>query len=189
MRSMLLKGRKPGRNVEEEKIVEFWDVNHCYNVSNDFLRPEDARKKKCYAANLIQGQYQERPFPKLLRMPKQMLCRTTAGSRSDESVTILQPFIFKMTDTTGAGNYRLELGSHAFASLRSDLSNEARDGYQLTSSFGRFQFSASFEGQAIVWVSGYNERTGLFNGTLQLGDKRWVSYKMVCDGGPAETGL
>jgi hypothetical protein len=189
MRSMLLKGRKAGRNAEEEKALEFYDVNNCYKVANDFLRPEDELKKNCYAASVVQGQFQERPYSKLLRMPKEMLCRTTAVTTSDAGLSTRSPFMIKLIESS-AGQYRIEMGSQVRNSTRVNFSSEARDGYQLTNSFGRFDFRASFEGDVNVFADHYNERTGFFSGSLQFGDmKRWVSYKMVCDGGPVQTGM
>lgn len=189
LRSMLLKGRKSGRNAEEEKAIEFWEINNCYKVTSDFLRPEDDLKTKCYAANVARDNFQERPFPKLLSVPKQMLCRTTAATTNDASIQLQQPFTFKVTET-GPNSYRLDIGSQSRASTLFIFSSEGRDGYQLTNSFGSFQFNTSFEGQANMWMSNYNERTGLFSGNLGFGDqKKWSSYKVVCDGGPAATGL
>ncbi len=189
IRSMLLTGRKPGRNAEEEKAVEFWGVNNCYKVTTDFLRHEDDLKKKCYGANVAEAAFRDRPYPKLLRMPKQMPCRTTAASTSDASVKVARAFTFKII-ATGAETYRLEVGNQIRNSTMSRFWTEGQDGYQLTNSFQRFEMAASFDTQTNVWINQYNERTGLFNGTLQFGDaKKWSSYKMVCDGGPAEIGM
>ena len=132
-------------------------------------------------------------------MPKSMQCKATAVNEGGMRVSVPREITVTRVIGTGApdeigrksrDSYVISLGDGINRTSNAVwFTVETKDTYQSVKSFGSFHFAAEFSGLNLR-ISDYNERTQLFKGTLQFGDKEaYRSFTVLCDGGAADIGL